>query len=460
MEKSEEMDRTALIKKYNVPVPRYTSYPTVPLWEHPDNLPKEWQKTVLRTFRETNREKGISIYIHLPFCESLCTYCGCTQHITRNHQVEDAYIDALLKEWHNYLEIFDEKPNIREMHLGGGTPTFFSPQNLQRLLTGILESNAGAFEAEYSFEGHPNNTKKEHLQELYDLGFRRVSFGVQDFDLKVQSTINRIQPYQHVVRVTEEARQIGYRSVNFDLVYGLPFQTIEVIEDTFKKVLSLVPERVAFYSYAHVPWKRPGQRKYTESDLPDNEYKRVLYETGNAILRDAGYHEIGMDHFALEHDDLFKAYRNKTLHRNFMGYTVCNTELMIGLGMSSISDAKYAYAQNLKKVRDYEQALMTGGNTVFAGHLLTDEDLRIRKLIKDLICLGEIQWNGVTPDYLPSANQKRLKEMVEEGIIMYDQEGLKLTEFGKPFIRNVCHIFDARHWSHLEESKKRYSKSI
>src|SRR6185312_7041427 len=284
-----------LIKKYNVQAPRYTSYPTVPYWEN--NLsPGQWEKEVKKSFDKTNATEGISLYIHLPFCQSLCTYCGCTTRITVNHAVEKTYINAVLKEWGMYLDLFQNKPRIREIHLGGGTPTFFSPAHLKELLDGILLKVEVCKNAEFSFEGHPNNTTYEHLKTLHELGFTRLSLGIQDFDIKVQQIVNRVQPFENVEKVTKQARDIGYKSINFDLIYGLPLQKKSSVIDTINKVSVLKPDRIALYSYAHVPWIKPRQRKFTEKDLPEDEEKRELYETGRTMLEKEGYVEIGMDH--------------------------------------------------------------------------------------------------------------------------------------------------------------------
>jgi oxygen-independent coproporphyrinogen III oxidase len=255
-----------LLRKYDVPTPRYTSYPTVPCWDATTFSNEKWVSTVKKTFKESN--EGISLYIHLPFCESLCTYCACTTRITQNHKVEIPYIQAILKEWEQYKMLFEGKPRIREIHLGGGTPTFFSPENLRWLITYLLDGVDIHPDYEFSFEGHPNNTTREHLQTLFDLGFTRVSFGVQDLDEKVQRTINRIQPFENLERATKLAREIGYDSISFDLIYGLPFQNPFTVSDTIDKVLLLRPDRLSFYSYAHVPWLKPGQRGYEDADLP------------------------------------------------------------------------------------------------------------------------------------------------------------------------------------------------
>lgn len=447
-----------LLKKYDVPVPRYTSYPVVPAWETENFSAGEWRSAVTRCFNETNEQKGISLYIHLPFCESLCTYCACNTRITKNHQVETRYIAALLDEWQAYLNIFGRKPILRELHLGGGTPTFFTAQNLHHLLSSILNKCIIHPEAEFSFEGHPNNTTREHLETLFDLGFRRVSFGVQDLDLKVQQTINRVQPFENLKSVTMLSREIGYTSVSFDLVYGLPYQTTETVSHTIEKVLNLRPDRISFYSYAHVPWIKPGQRGYEDSDLPSDVVKRQLYETGRELLRRFGYRDVGMDHFALPHDALWKASASGKLHRNFMGYTVTHTELLLGLGASSISDAKYAYAQNVKKVEDYETRVHESGWAIEKGHVQTEEDLVLKSAILDIACRGSL--NLLPIKHLLSANIfDQLCTMAAEGIIELEQGKLLLTAAGRPFIRNVCRVFDLRLGVH-RAAKAAFSKAI
>ena len=257
------------------------------------------------------------------------------------------------------------------------------------MLSSILATAEIAADHDFSFEGHPSNTTKEHLQTLFDLGFKRVSFGIQDFDEKVQDTINRYQSFEEVKQVMEDARVVGYTSINFDLVYGLPFQTIESINDTITQIIQLKPERIAFYSYAHVPWLKPGQRKYSAIDLPANQYKRRLYDEGKNLFMAAKYLDIGMDHFALPNDSLFEAFENGTLHRNFMGYTTNTTKLLIGLGCSSISDSWDAFAQNVKTVEEYKKIVNNGHFPLFKGHSLSAEDLIIRTHILDLMCQHE-----------------------------------------------------------------------
>jgi len=436
----------SLIRKYNVPGPRYTSYPTVPFWDKEGIAKDDWIKTFQKAFDESNSTEGISIYIHLPFCENLCTFCGCHKRITKRHDVEEPYIETVLKEWQLYLNSFSEKPRIKEIHLGGGTPTFFSAENLKKLINGIVETSEITDNYEFSFEGHPGNTTKEQLQTLFDLGFRRCSFGVQDYDPIVQKTINRIQPFEEVERVTNWSREIGYTSISHDLVFGLPKQNLQNIIDTINKTKELKPDRIAYYSYAHVPWiKGVGQRGFDENDLPKDEEKRELYEVGKQLFDEIGYVEVGMDHFALKTDSMYKAMEDKTLHRNFMGYTSGKTELMVGLGMSSISDSWYSFAQNVKTVEEYQDLVNQGEIPLLRGHLLSEEDLIIRKHILNIMCHFETSWEKEeeqTPAFLEGL--KMLDEMKEDGLVIIEESKLTVPEKGRLFVRNICMCFDAK----------------
>jgi len=441
------MDTTKLIDKYNVAAPRYTSYPTVPYWDGDSFNIDNWKSAVVNSFNQSNAADGISVYIHLPFCESLCTYCGCNTRITRNHGVEDPYIAAVLKEWQLYLALLPARPIIKELHLGGGTPTFFSPENLAKLINGIFESADRHPDAAFSFEGHPGNTRKEHLETLYALGFKRVSLGIQDFDPKVQLIINRIQSYAQVETATRLAREAGYSSVNYDLIYGLPLQTLEGLTNTINAVLRLNPDRIAFYSYAHVPWVKPGQRRYTEKDLPTQELKQKLYERGREMLKAGGYTEIGMDHFTLTSDSLYTAGQTRKLHRNFMGYTDQYSRLMVSLGVSSISDTWTAFAQNVKKVEEYLELVNAGQIPVFKGHILNEEDLVLRQHILNIMCKGQTSW------YLSSQQcdtlfqgLERMQLLAEDNLVEIKAYELQVTPTGKRFLRNICMTLDARLW--------------
>ncbi|AKA35455.1 oxygen-independent coproporphyrinogen III oxidase [Flagellimonas lutaonensis] len=434
-----------LIHKYNVPGPRYTSYPTVPYWDIDSFSGKKWKESVTDSYQES-KDGGISLYIHLPFCESMCTFCGCHKRITKRHEVEDPYIRALLKEWALYRQLLGERPVIKELHLGGGTPTFFSPENLTKLVNGIFRFAHRAENAELSFEGHPNNTTKAHLQALYDVGFRRVCFGVQDYNEKVQKAINRIQPYENVQRVTTWAREIGYTSVGHDIIYGLPFQTLEDVNNTIDKTNELRPDRLAFYSYAHVPWRKGnGQRGYRDEDLPTATEKQSQYEIGKTRLTELGYQDIGMDHFALTTDALYQAVEKGTLHRNFMGYTPSKTQLMIGLGVSSISDSWYAFAQNVKNIEEYQHLVENDIIPVYRGHILNREDRVIRQHILNLMCRFETNWQMEGDNNINFQNViEDLTELEADGLVEIGSNSIKVTEKGRPFIRNISMAFDLK----------------
>ncbi|CAA6802753.1 MAG: Coproporphyrinogen III oxidase, oxygen-independent (EC [uncultured Sulfurovum sp.] len=440
------LNNSSLIQKYNIPGPRYTSYPTVPFWDTEGISKENWTASIKHSFNESNTEEGISLYIHLPYCENLCTFCACHKHITKRHSVEDEYIDTVLKEWKLYVDLLDDKPSIREIHLGGGTPTFFSANNLRRMIDGIFKEATRHEVFDFSFEAHPNDTTKEQLQTLFDLGFTRTSFGIQDYDPTVQQAINRIQTYETVSRIHGLSKEIGYESISHDIIFGLPHQNKENIKTTIANTIKLRPDRIAYYSYAHVPWiKGVGQRGFDENDLPKDEYKRELYELGKKLFFEAGYEEIGMDHFALPTDKMHKAMVEKKLHRNFMGYTAGKTKLMIGLGMSSISDSWYAFAQNEKRVEDYVARVNEGKLPIFRGHLLTEEDLVVRQHILNLMCNLETSW---ADDSMKLNNideiLERLNEMKDDGLIEVYEDKLVVKESSRMFVRNVCMAFDLR----------------
>ncbi|SHJ35035.1 oxygen-independent coproporphyrinogen-3 oxidase [Arenibacter nanhaiticus] len=433
-----------LVQKYNVPGPRYTSYPTVPYWNLNTFSGQDWKTSVRESFNETNEKEGISLYIHLPFCESLCTFCGCHKRITKRHEVENPYISHVLKEWELYCNLFPNKPKIKELHLGGGTPTFFSPENLTRLIKGIFKGAERAEGYEFSFEGHPNNTTKEHLQTLFDLGFRRVSYGVQDYNGKVQKAIHRIQPFENVQKVTQWAREIGYTSVSHDIIFGLPFQNVADVAHTILKTKELKPDRLAFYSYAHVPWlKGNGQRGYQDADLPTAEEKRIQYEKGKELLVEVGYREIGMDHFAVTEDSLYKAMEKGSLHRNFMGYTASKTQLMLGLGVSAISDSWSGFAQNVKSLEEYGHLIDNNIIPIYRGHMLSEEDKIIRKHILDIMCTFKTNW-GREPEILAELPliKEKLREMSLDGLVTLSDTGVSVTDKGRPFVRNIAMAFD------------------
>ncbi|TDG36631.1 oxygen-independent coproporphyrinogen III oxidase [Pedobacter changchengzhani] len=435
------MDTETLLEKYNVVAPRYTSYPTVPYWDNELFTKEDWLENFKKTY-VAHKSEGISLYIHLPFCENLCTYCGCNKRITKNHGVEKPYIQAVLKEWAMYIAILGEKPKLKELHLGGGTPTFFSAENLEILINGITAHAEMVSDAEFSFEAHPANTTAAHLSVLYSLGFKRLSLGIQDFDPHVQFLINRFQTPEQVDEVVKEARRIGYTSINFDLIYGLPGQNLTNLGKTIAQSILLQPDRIAYYSYAHVPWLKAGQRHYSEKDIPVGNEKFALYKLGRQLFIDAGYEDVGMDHFALKSDSLYLASAEQKLHRNFMGYTDQHTHLLLGLGVSAISDSWNAFAQNSKVVETYIDKVENGILPVEKGHILTENDLEIREHILNLMCRAHTVYKNGIPKHIKS----RLEPLLADKLIVFDDFRVDITEIGKSFLRNVCMVFDEKLW--------------
>lgn len=448
------MSAKELIAKYDIPAPRYTSYPTVPYWsENPST--EEWLDKVRN--RLTPENSSLALYLHLPFCETLCSFCGCNTSITKNHSVEEPYIDAILAEFSNYLKEVPEigQRELKELHLGGGTPTYLAEKNLELLLDSILKKMNVVSAPEFSLEVDPRRTRDTQLKLLHDFGFRRVSLGVQDFDPEVQRLINRTQPFEMTERITDLSRKLGYTSVNFDLIYGLPQQNLESMKHTVRKTLELRPDRIAFYSYAHVPWIKAAQRLFTEADLPSGSEKRELYEVSRELFLKAGYIEIGMDHFALESDSLSEAAKNGTLHRNFMGYTTRTTDMLLGLGVSAISDSWDCFHQNEKIVKKYQKRIREDRFATLRGHKLDGEDLIQRSLILQLSTTGKV----IVPEQILQDVRLYLASMEDDTLIRWEGNLLSLTEKGWPFLRNVCTGLDLRLRRKSPESRV-FSRSI
>lgn len=448
------MKNSSLIAKYDVPVPRYTSYPTVPYWSNELTI-ERWLDNL--TEASGRDDSSISIYVHIPFCETLCSFCGCNNSITKNHTVEDPYIETVLQELSYYIAAVPSlaKRKLKELHLGGGSPTYLSPANLEKLATGIMNRISVSDDAMLSIEVDPRRTSADQLKVLRKYNFNRISLGVQDFDEDVQRLINRIQPFAQTKFVTDTARDLGYKSVNFDLIYGLPRQTEDSMRDTIEKTLLLNPDRLAFYSYAHVPWIKAAQRLFTEDDLPKGELKRHLYEMSRKMFALGNYKEIGMDHFSREQDGLWQALQSGTLHRNFMGYTERKTDILLGLGVSAISDSWSSFHQNEKILKKYEARVGSGEIPILRGHDLTEEDLLLRSLILQLITTWEVD----VPSGMVDDIKTHLQEMENDGLISWDGKILKITEKGRPFMRNACMAFDLRLRRQMPDSRI-FSQSI
>jgi oxygen-independent coproporphyrinogen-3 oxidase len=446
---------TDLFSKYDVPAPRYTSYPTVPFWSDPPTT-DQWLNELEAACSDA--ETTWSLYLHLPFCETLCTFCACNTVITRDHQREDAYIKLLLEEWRLYTERVPalRQRQLRQVELGGGSPTFFSPENLRRIIEPILADTKredDRFEA--SVEVDPRRTTRAQLETLRQLGFNRVSLGVQDFDSEVQRLVNREQPHAQVSSITNTARELGYRSINYDLIYGLPRQTPASFAETVRQTVELRPDRIALYSFALVPWIKPAQRSYKDEDVPHGAAKRALYEAARSMLESAGYLEIGMDHFALPHDGMAKAQRAGTLHRNFMGYAERRTRVLLGLGVSAISETPSCFHQNEKAFPVYQRRLQEGEIPTFRGHLLSDQDRRLREQILTFMTRFEVE---LLPDQ--SADAKVfLEPLLADGLVDVSERKLTLTEKGRPFLRNACMFFDER-LRQQQEQPRIFSQAI
>src|SRR6266498_300954 len=451
-----------LLRKYDVAGPRYTSYPTILHWDSTPTV-EQWLESVSISLDQSEAAgTGAAIYIHIPFCRSLCTYCGCNKRITRKPGIGRLYVKTVLEEWALYLDgLHRSSPlPLTELHLGGGTPTFLSADELAELISGILAGVRKTPGAEFSVESDPRVTQSDQLERLFGSGFNRLSLGIQDFDLTVQQAINRVQSEEQVRSVTETARQIGFSSINYDLVYGLPFQKLASIKQTLEAVMRLRPDRLAFYAYAHVPWAKSAQRHFTERDLPSGDEKRALYELGREMLRDAGYHEIGMDHFALKTDSLWQAYSQGTLHRNFMGYTSRFVSPLIGLGVSSISDSGTAFVQNEKELEEYSQRVSKGLLPIFRGHRLDHEDLILRRHILNLMTRFQTDWES-SDMYVPFLQNigQRLSEMKGDALVHVSGHHCAVTDEGRAFLRNVCMAFDAR-FGRDDSKKQLFSRTI
>ncbi|MBL8913388.1 MAG: oxygen-independent coproporphyrinogen III oxidase [Archangium sp.] len=429
------MNALQLLAKYDIPGPRYTSYPTVPYWGAAPTG-EQWFSHLERAIA---KQRAGALYVHIPFCRSLCHYCGCNTVITRDVSVSDPYVESVLAEWKLYVQRLG-RIRLAEIHLGGGTPTYLTAAQLQRLMSGILEHVDLEPGAELGFEADPRVASRDQLEVLAKLGFKRLSLGIQDFDPAVQFAVNRPQSVEEVRVVTEVARELGYDSINFDLIYGLPKQTPEGIERTVKEVRALAPDRLAFYGYAHVPWMKTFQRKFEDADVPAGAAKRSLYELGRGLLLEAGYREIGLDHFALPTDGLWRAFSEKRMHRNFMGYTEHETMPLFALGVSAIGDTWTAYAQNEKAVAPWAAAIARGELPIVKGHLLDDEDLLLRRHILEVMTRFETRWE---PGTLMQVGP-RLRELANDGLIELTASSVAVTDAGKPFVRNVCMAFDER----------------
>ncbi len=448
-----------LLRKYNVPGPRYTSYPTALRFsEEVDSA------TLLDDLQQSARDKNpLSLYFHLPFCQSACWFCGCTRIITRNPTAPDRYLDYLQKEIELTRPHIGEDRQAVQMHFGGGTPTYFAPDQVARLGELIRDNFSLAPNAENSVEVDPRRIEREHLDAWRELGCQRASLGVQDNNPRVQQAINRIQPKEVTAQAVQWLREAGFQSINIDLIYGLPFQTVMTFDNTLDEILELEPDRLAVFSYAHVPWSKPAQKILDrQGGLPDATVKLAILERVAERLAQAGYVYIGMDHFARAGDELAVAQRNGTLQRNFQGYsTQAGTEIL-GLGMSAISQTPNSYRQNHKELRSYQEALKEGQLPWSRGYVLTAEDHRRRDTIHRLMCDLRLDFAeqsdrlGIDFKARYASELNALGSMEKDGLLQRTKRGIEVTPAGRFLIRNIAMTFDA----YLDRSASRYSRTV
>jgi oxygen-independent coproporphyrinogen-3 oxidase len=436
-----------LLRRYNVAGPRYTSYPTAPVWK--ENFGPADYGRILAESAEAPRPAPLSLYFHLPFCEKLCYFCGCTVVITgTRHTAESPYLETLGREIDWVAARAGAGRPVVQLHWGGGTPTYFPPESLERLARQIFDRFSIAPDAELGIEVDPRVTTRGHLETLARVGFNRLSMGVQDFDPRVQAAINRIQPADDTHRLVDWARELGFPSVNVDLIYGLPFQTPETFSRTIDRVLAIGPDRLAVYSYANVPWMKKHQ-SLLEPHLPDERTKFEIFRTALARFTEAGFEYIGMDHFARPDDELARARRARTLHRNFQGYTTKAGTDLIGLGMSSIGSVGDCYVQNRRELAAWRQSVEEEGAATFRGCRLTSEDRLRRRVIGNLLCHGIVVKSEIERDFGISFDEyfagalERLRPREEDGLIELRPGEIAATPLGRIFLRNLAMPFDA-----------------
>lgn len=450
------------IQKFDVNGPRYTSYPTA------DRFVEAFTETDYQQTLDQRRVGGmalpLSIYVHIPFCESLCFYCACNKIITKHHERSAEYLQYLSKEIDLHVQHLGSGQTISQLHLGGGSPTFFSDDELSQLMAMIKRSFKLAPGGEYSIEIDPRTVDEKRLAHIASLGFNRLSFGVQDFDPEVQKAVHRIQPAEQVFSLVEAARRLKFDSVNVDLIYGLPKQTSESFKKTLEQVIALRPERIALYAYAHLPERFKPQRRIDSYELPAALDKIAMLSNALAAFVDAGYVYIGMDHFALPEDALAIAKRQGRLHRNFQGYSTQPDCDLIGLGVSSIGRIGATYSQNAKTLEEYYDFLNQGRFPIVRGLALSRDDLVRRAVIMALMCQGSLQFESIELAYLIDfksyfANElQSLKELENTGMVVLEEGGIQVTDFGWFFVRAVAMLFDR--YLQTDRNRARFSKII
>jgi oxygen-independent coproporphyrinogen-3 oxidase len=451
----------AFLSRYNRPGPRYTSYPTAPVWNDsfgPNDLEK--------VHAEANAAKSpVSLYMHIPFCESLCLFCACNVIIQKNKSVSPPYLDILKREVeHVSRNVSTDRPVV-QFHWGGGTPTYLTPPQIEDLFLFTQVHFHFAPDAEIGIEVDPRVTSREHLETLRKLGFNRLSMGIQDFNQLVQKTINRVQPYALTRELIQSARDLGFHSVNVDLIYGLPYQTAETFAHTVDQILELTPDRIALFSYAHVPWLKKQQNSF-EGHLPEGMQKFDIFRTGLLRFLEAGYLYIGMDHFAKPGDELAVSQQNRTLHRNFQGYTTKAGADLYGMGITAISGIQNAYAQNQRDIPTWQTAVEHRGIATMRGYNLSDDDRLRRAVISRLLCHMVIVKKEIEQEFKIDFDQyfagelRGLQSFQDDGLILLDANEIRTTWLGRIFIRNAAMLFDPYLEKQQLASKPLFSKTL
>ena len=453
-----------LLRRFDVPGPRYTSFPTADRFVEAFTAVDYAQALSQRRSGVAARSLPLSIYVHIPFCESLCYYCACNKVITRHHERAAPYLRYLEREVELHTQQMGKGQAISQLHLGGGSPTFLTDEELGQLMAMLRRNFYFAAAGEYSIEIDPRTVDVGRLDALARLGFNRLSFGVQDFDLAVQKAVHRLQPAAQVFAMVEAARNRGFESVNVDLIYGLPRQSPESFDRTLVQITSLRPDRVALYAYAHLPERFKPQRRIDAAELPSGAAKVAMLSRSLTALRAAGYVYVGMDHFALPEDALAVAKRQGRLHRNFQGYSTQPDCDLIGLGVSSIGRVGATYSQNAKTMDEYCDLLDQGQLPVVRGLALTRDDLVRRAVIMALMCQGQVQFESINLSYLIDfrtyfTNElQSMQSLVEQGLAVVDEAGIQVTAQGWFFVRAVAMVFDR--YLQADRTRARFSKII
>ncbi len=450
-----------LIRKYDRPGPRYTSYPTAPEWSEAFG-PERYAEHLARADGEGG---PLSVYVHLPFCREMCRFCGCNVVATHDRTRADAYLDHLEKEVELVVARLPRRRDVTQLHWGGGTPTFLDEKQLTRCHSILARHFAFAPDAEKAIEIDPAVTTRSQIETLAALGFNRISMGVQDFDSRVQEVVGRIQTEEETAGLVAAARANGFRGVNLDLIYGLPYQTPETWSHTLERILGIHPDRMAVFGFAYVPWAKPHQRLLPQEALPRTEQRVELFLAAVEAFTRAGYRLIGLDHFALESDELSKAQEGGYLYRNFQGYTVRPAPDTVAFGMSSISDVGGAYAQNVHRLRDWGEKVEAGIIPVERGAAMTGDDVARRFAINRIMCLLRLDLREVELRYgarargdIEASLRSGVQELQDDGLVAFDGEVLRVTPLGQLLVRNVAMLLDA--YLAKDGGKRRFSRTV